>query len=84
MVKKLREDGIGSRAVYALPCQLQDTYLNIQSWRWAKYIQYPDYSKVQLPISEKIGATHLDIPVHPQVKDEEIDHIEETFKRILS
>ncbi|MHA1638430.1 MAG: DegT/DnrJ/EryC1/StrS family aminotransferase [Candidatus Thorarchaeota archaeon] len=84
LVKKLREEKIGSRAVYALPCHKQDTYLDIQSWRWAKYIQYPDYSKMTFPVSEKIGATHLDIPVHPQVTDSQMEHIEEAFKRILS
>ena len=84
MVKKLRDNGVGSRAVYALPCHLQDTYRSINDWRWAKFVDYPDYSKVSLPVSEKIGATHLDVPVHPKVTNDELNHIESVFRKLLA
>lgn len=84
MVSALRENGVGSRAVYALPCHKQDTYLNIQDWRWAKFVSYPDYSKVSLPHSEEIGARHFDIPVHPSLTGEEKESIMEAFTKILA
>ena len=84
IVAALRNEGVGSRAVYALPCHKQGTYLNIQDWRWAKFVKYPDYSKVTLPISEEIGAKHFDIPVHPSLTDDEKATIMDAFRKILS
>jgi len=83
MVTALRNEGVGSRAVYALPCHKQDTYLNIQQWRWAKFVEYPDYSAVNLPVSEEIGLRHFDIPVHPSLTDEDKKHIKTAFQKIL-
>jgi perosamine synthetase len=83
IVTALRNEGVGSRAVYALPCHKQDTYLNIQQWRWAKYIDYPDYSAVSLPISEEVGLRHFDIPVHPSLSIEEKEQIRNAFRKIL-
>ena len=84
IVKALRNEGVGSRAVYALPCHKQDTYLNIQQWRWAKFVDYPDYSVVSLPISEDIGNRHFDIPVHPSLTDEDKEQIKNAFTKILA
>ncbi|MFW9918302.1 MAG: DegT/DnrJ/EryC1/StrS family aminotransferase [Candidatus Thorarchaeota archaeon] len=84
MITRLREHNVGARTVYALPCHKQDTYLNIQKWRWAKYVSYPDYSKVSLPNSEDIGATHFDIPVHPSLTDDDMRTIEKAIGDILS
>jgi perosamine synthetase len=83
MVAALRNEGVGARPVYALPCHKQDTYLNIQKWRWAKFVNYPDYSQISLPISEDIGARHFDIPVHPSLTKDEKQTIQEAFKKIL-
>lgn len=83
MVTALRNEGVGSRAVYALPCHKQDTYLNIQQWRWAKFVDYPDYSAVNLPVSEEIGLRHFDIPVHPSLTDEDKRRIKTAFQKIL-
>ncbi|MHA1963148.1 MAG: DegT/DnrJ/EryC1/StrS family aminotransferase [Candidatus Thorarchaeota archaeon] len=83
MVTALRKEGVGSRAVYALPCHKQDTYLNIQQWRWAKFVDYPDYSAVNLPVSEEIGLRHFDIPVHPSLTDDDKEHIKRAFQKIL-
>lgn len=84
MVSALRENGVGSRAVYALPCHKQNTYLNIKNWRWAKFVDYPDYSKVSLPHSEDIGARHFDIPVHPSLTSDEKESIKDAFRKILA
>ena len=82
MVQALRDNGVGSRAVYAIPCHRQNTYLDISQWRWAKYIDYPNYSKVNLPISEEVGATHFDIPVHPMLTEDEIKHICAVLRKV--
>jgi len=84
MVKALRDEGVGSRAVYALPCHKQDTYLKIQDWRWAEFVDYPDYSALTLPVSEDVGLRHFDIPVHPSLTDEEKEHIKNAFNKILN
>jgi perosamine synthetase len=83
IVTALRNEGVGSRAVYALPCHKQDTYLNIQQWRWSKFVDYPDYSALTLPVSEEIGLRHFDIPVHPLLTNEDKEHIKQAFNRIL-
>ncbi|MFX1606025.1 MAG: DegT/DnrJ/EryC1/StrS family aminotransferase [Promethearchaeota archaeon] len=83
LVTALRNEGVGSRAVYALPCHKQETYLNIRTWRWAKFIDYPDYSAVTLPVSEEIGLRHFDIPIHPSLTDEDKEHIKRAFNKIL-
>jgi perosamine synthetase len=84
IVTALRNEGVGSRAVYALPCHKQDTYLNIQDWRWAKFIDYPDYSAVNLPVSEEVGNRHFDIPVHPSLTDGDKEQIKNAFQKILN
>ena len=84
MIQKLKEHDIGSRSVYALPCHKQDTYLNIKEWRWAKFVNYPDYSSLNLPNSEEVGNVHFDIPVHPAVTEEQVQYIASTIKQILA
>jgi perosamine synthetase len=84
IIQKLRENGVGSRTVYAIPCHKQETYQNLQDWRWSKFIDYPDYSKLHLPISEEIGNRHFDIPVHPNITKDDRNHIFDVFSRILS
>jgi perosamine synthetase len=84
MVSRLRAEGVGARSVYALPCHKQDTYLDIKKWRWARFVDYPDYSQLSLPVSEDIGARHFDIPVHPSLTREEKEMIQEAFKKILA
>lgn len=84
IVSALRAEGVGSRAVYALPCHKQNTYLNIQQWRWAKFVDYPDYSKISLPHAEEIGARHFDIPVHPSLTQAEKELIKDAFRKIIA
>ncbi|TXT55189.1 MAG: hypothetical protein BAJATHORv1_40099 [Candidatus Thorarchaeota archaeon] len=75
ILEKFREHNIGARSVYALPCHKQDTYLNISDWRWAEFVHYPDYSKLNLPHSERIGDLHFQIPSHASITDGERDQI---------
>jgi dTDP-4-amino-4,6-dideoxygalactose transaminase len=57
--------------------------LNIQDWRWAKFVDYPDYSAVALPVSEEVGHRHFDIPVHPSLTTEDMEKIKSAFTKIL-
>ncbi len=84
LIKEFRERDVGARTVYALPCHVQDTYINIQNWRWAKFVKYPDYTKLSLPNSIEVGAQHFDIPVHPSLTEEELTTIENAARDILS
>jgi dTDP-4-amino-4,6-dideoxygalactose transaminase len=84
MIQKLKDRGVGSRTVYALPCHKQDTYLNIDNWRWARFVDFPDYSKVSLPNSEEVGDRHFEIPVHPGVGDDELATIDSAIHDIFS
>jgi len=84
LVQALKDNGIGARTVYALPCHKQETYLNIKQWRWARFVKYPDYSRLKLPVSEEIGNTHFDIPVHPSLTDADLSQITDALKKILA
>jgi dTDP-4-amino-4,6-dideoxygalactose transaminase len=84
MVEYLKQNEVGSRTVYALPCHKQDTYLNIKEWRWAKFVKYPNYAALKLPNSEEIGAQHFEIPVHPSVTDQDRVRIEQVIRKALS
>ncbi len=84
IIQQLRNAKIGARTVYALPCHKQRTYENIFRWRWSRCVKYPDYSSLSLPNSEAIGDTHIDLPVHPGVTDDNLVHIFETLRQILN
>jgi dTDP-4-amino-4,6-dideoxygalactose transaminase len=84
LLNHLRDANIGARTVYALPCHKQRTYENIFSWRWSRCVKYPDYSSLTLQNSETVGNTHIDLPVHPGVTEENLAHIFKTLKTLLS
>jgi dTDP-4-amino-4,6-dideoxygalactose transaminase len=85
VIKKLRSKNIASRRIYALSCHKQATYREgIKNWRWSKFIDYPDYSKVHLPITDRISTSHFEIPIHPGVTEEEISKIQEALEEIFS
>jgi perosamine synthetase len=84
VIKNLKGKGISSRQIYSIPCHKQPTYLEgIKKWRWTKYVNYPDYSKVSLPVTEKIAHSHFEIPIHPGVTDEEIIFIQNTIAELF-
>ncbi|MFW9996857.1 MAG: DegT/DnrJ/EryC1/StrS family aminotransferase [Candidatus Odinarchaeota archaeon] len=84
IIEKLQKEGIGSRTIYDIPVYNQPAYQNINEWRWAKTgINYPDYTKVKLPITEKIAKSHFEIPVHPGVSEETALRIANTLRTIL-
>ncbi|MFX0015420.1 MAG: DegT/DnrJ/EryC1/StrS family aminotransferase [Promethearchaeota archaeon] len=84
VIKELNHLGIGSRRIYYVPCHKQPTYLEgIKHWRWNKFVNYPDYSKVDLPITEKIAQSHFEVPIHPGVTSSEVISIQEALKNIF-
>ncbi|MHA2004302.1 MAG: DegT/DnrJ/EryC1/StrS family aminotransferase [Candidatus Thorarchaeota archaeon] len=84
IVQHLRDAKIGARTVYALPCHKQGTYENIFSWRWSHCIKYPDYTSLMLQNSETVGHTHIELPVHPGVSEDNVTYILETITKLLS
>jgi len=85
VIKKLKEKGIASRRIYAIGCHKQPTYLkSIKEWRWNKFVTYPDYSKVNLPVTERISNSHFEIPVHPGVTKADIEVIQTSLREIFS
>jgi len=84
IIEYLKQNEVGSRTVYALPCHKQDTYLNISQWRWARFVKYPKYSALKLPVSEEIGARHFEIPVHALVSDADRAHIDQVVRKAFS
>lgn len=84
MVDYLKQNEIGSRTVYALPCHKQDTYINIREWRWARFVKYRNYAAMKMPNSEEIGAQHFEIPVHPSVTDQDRARIDQVVRKVLS
>lgn len=85
VIEKLKKRDIASRRIYSVPCHQQPTYLEgIKSWRWNKFVNYPDYSQVSLPITEKIAQSHFEVPIHPGVTFDEISTIQDALHDIFS
>ncbi|MFW9855580.1 MAG: DegT/DnrJ/EryC1/StrS family aminotransferase [Candidatus Thorarchaeota archaeon] len=73
VVEMLKDEGIGSRQIYNIPCHQQPTYLEgIRNWRWSQFVTYPDYSQVKLPNTDQVAKTHFEIPIHPGVAESEV------------
>lgn len=85
VIKELHNRGIGSRRIYSVPCHQQPTYLDgIKTWRWNKFVNYPDYSKVSLPVTERIAHSHFEVPIHPGITSDEVAAIQNALKEIFS
>ena len=84
IIQHLKDNNIASRRIYSLGCHKQRTYLKgIQEWRWNEFVNYPDYSKVQLPVTERISENHFEIPIHPGVTESDIKHINRVLAEIF-
>jgi perosamine synthetase len=76
VIEQMKANDIGSRQIYSVPSYQQPAYTNINNYyHWAKFVTFPDYSKVSCPIAEKIGRTHFEIPINPGVTIENMEHI---------
>ena len=85
VISKLKEKGVNSRTIYDSPTYTQPAYKNINNWRWAKVgVQYPNYSKISLPVTENIAKNHFEIPCHPGLTEEQLNYVIISLKEILS
>ncbi|MHA1505717.1 MAG: DegT/DnrJ/EryC1/StrS family aminotransferase [Candidatus Asgardarchaeia archaeon] len=83
VIEELKKRGIPSRSIYSVPSYKQPAYLNIRNWRWAKFVKYPDYSKISLENTEKICSSHFEVPIHPGISEEDANYIGENLKGVL-
>ncbi len=83
-IKALSEKGILARQIYSTLSYQQLGFQNIQEWRWAQYVNYPDYQEISCPISESIAINHLEIPVVPSLTETEIDSVEQGLIEVFS
>ncbi|MCD6381051.1 MAG: DegT/DnrJ/EryC1/StrS family aminotransferase [Candidatus Odinarchaeota archaeon] len=83
VIEELKRRGISSRSIYSIPSYRQPAYLNVKNWRWAKFVEYPDYSKVSLKNTEKICSSHFEVPIHPQISEEDANYIGENLRDVL-
>ena len=74
-IAKFKEHQVLARPIYSTLSYQQESFKNINSWRWAKFVDYPDYSGLNLPVSEAIGTNHFEIPVVPSLTTEEREHV---------
>ncbi|MHA1626932.1 MAG: DegT/DnrJ/EryC1/StrS family aminotransferase, partial [Candidatus Asgardarchaeia archaeon] len=77
VIEELKKRGISSRSIYSIPSYRQPAYLNVKNWRWAKFVKYPDYSKVSLKNTEKICSSHFEVPIHPRISEKDANYIGE-------
>jgi dTDP-4-amino-4,6-dideoxygalactose transaminase len=63
MQSHLKKQGIGSEIYYPLPLHLQPCYANL------------GYKQGDFPVSEKLAAESLALPVHSELADDDIDYI---------
>jgi dTDP-4-amino-4,6-dideoxygalactose transaminase len=64
----LRGHGIGSEIYYPIPLHLQPCYSNL------------DYKRGAFPVSEKVAAESLSLPVQAELSPEDIDYICDTIR----
>ncbi len=84
IVEELKAKDIGSRQIYSIPSYKQPAYTKINEYYyWAKFVKFPDYSKVNCPITERIGRDHFQIPINPGVTEENMYHIVDTLRKIF-
>lgn len=65
----LKGEGIPSAIYYPVPLHLQKAYQNL------------GYKKGDFPISEKFSEEVLSLPMHPHLKEEEVDFITASIKK---
>ncbi len=82
-VEKFKEHRVMARPIYATLSYQQQNFVNIKEWRWSACVNYPDYTKIHCPISEKIGPNHFEIPVVPSLTQEERERVAHAIQGIF-
>lgn len=70
LTEKLREVGIPSMRYYPVPMHLQDP------------LEYLGYSKGDFPVCEDVSNRVISLPLHPYMKDSEIEYVVEQLVKI--
>jgi dTDP-4-amino-4,6-dideoxygalactose transaminase len=70
VIDALNASGIASAIFYPVPCHLQ------------KSMAHLGYKHGDLPVTDKISAEVLSLPMNPYLKDEEIDRIADIVKSV--
>ena len=71
IVEELKKKGVGAEVYYVNPVHLMPYYRS-------------SFGKFRLPETEKAAKQVISLPVHPAVKEEQIDYIGETLLHILA
>jgi len=82
-VQKLKEHRVLARPIYSTLSYQQASFKRVDQWRWAKFVDYPDYSKEHLAVSEAVATNHFEIPVVPSLSDEEREHVGQALYEIF-
>lgn len=83
-VEEFKANGVLARPIYNKLSYQQENFKNINSWRWAKVVEYPDYNAVNCPIAEEIAVNHFEIPVVPSLTEEERVKVASTIRKVFT
>ena len=86
IVKNLKEEGVPAEKGYHIPLHRQPLFLKINDPsvnHFANIVNYPDYSKVYLPNSERLTKCSFWLPVHPGLTEEDMEFIGEKTLEVL-
>jgi len=71
MVRKLREEYVGAAVYYPIPIHKMPYYLEL-------------FGKVNLPETEEAAQQVISLPVHPAIREVELDHIVNAVKKVVA
>jgi perosamine synthetase len=70
--ERLRELGVGTAIHYPIPVHRQPLYLDLA------------YGSISLPVSERMAEQVLSLPVHPGLRDDDLDRIIDSVRKAVS
>lgn len=82
-IKELRDLGVASRPIYSTLSYQQNNFRNVQNWRWAKFVNYPDYKLDKCEIAEEVAINHFEIPIVPSLSSEEIEKVQNAILEVF-
>ncbi len=86
-VNALNAEGIMARKGYHIPLHKTKLFSNIndpQINHFAKILRYPNYSKITLPLAEKLAKNSIWLPMYPGLDSEEIELIILAIKKLIN
>jgi perosamine synthetase len=83
-IEKFKQLGVLARPIYSTLSYQQENFKNINTWRWAKVVNYPDYNLDHCPIAEDIAMNHFEIPVVPSLTNAEREKVGEAIKVVFA